>query len=422
LIIIKKEKVISYNELKEESIKYFNIDIKNEDNIEFIYTDEDQEKNILQHDDEDILSAANFIDNNYLLNLDLIIINNQKTNIKNKINENKNQVNNIKVNLNNEEKKREINNNMLDNKLKQIGILFKIQFYLMKNDITNMINNKYKEIENELKKLNVEINNNDNNEIIKERIEKSNEHYKQNQNQKENKSNKRKENKTKQDKNSKDYILIEKSTISQNNIIKENDDLKFNNDLVNNDKFNNKNENNLIKEDIMNVHGSNAFNSNNNKTNKINDAKFEKIMKNINSLYKNKNNSYNDIKAKGNKIFGIMNKEKIEVIEINKYVKYYLTKGQKNNLQLNEKIKYYNILKYLNKFLEIKNIQTDLDDILKDDIKLGLKMELIKEKYKQTEEENIKDENNLINFIDSLNKKNNKIYVQQKLNDLIKKL
>ena len=172
----------------------------------------------------------------------------------------------------------------------------------------------------------------------------------------------------------------------------------------------------------MNVHGSNAFNSNNNKTNKINDTKFEKIMKNINSLCKNKNYSYNDIKAKGNKIFGIMNKDKIEVIEINKYVKLYLTKGQKNNLPLNEKIKYCNILIYLNKFLEIKNIQTDLDDILKEDIELGLKMELIKEKHKQTAEENIKDENNLISFIDSLNKKNNKIYVQQKLDDLIKKL
>ena len=69
---IKTEKLIPYNELKEESIKYFNIDIKNGYNIEFIYKDEDQEKNILQHDDEDILSAANFIDNNYLLNLDLI--------------------------------------------------------------------------------------------------------------------------------------------------------------------------------------------------------------------------------------------------------------------------------------------------------------------------------------------------------------
>ena len=45
---IKEEKVITYNKLKEESIKHFNIEIKNGDNIEFIYIDEDQEKNILQ--------------------------------------------------------------------------------------------------------------------------------------------------------------------------------------------------------------------------------------------------------------------------------------------------------------------------------------------------------------------------------------
>ena len=335
---IKEEKLITYNKLKEESIKHFNIEIKNGDNIEFIYIDEDQEKNILQHDDEDIYSASNFIDNNYLLNLDLIVIKRQKFNTENKINENKSQVNNIKVSLNNEEKKREINDNMLENKLKQIGCLFKNQFYLIQNDITKMINNKYKEIEKELKKLNVEVNNNNNNEIIKEeKIEKSKKHEK-NPNQKENKLNKKIENKTKQDKNNKDYMLNKNDIISPNNIIKEKDDLEFFNNFVN-DELDEGEENNLVKDDYMNADGSTAFNSNNIK---LNDAKFEKIMKSINSLYKNKNYSYNDIKTNGNNIFEIMNKDKemnrIDVIEINKYIKHYLTKGQKRGLPLNEKI------------------------------------------------------------------------------------
>jgi len=419
---IKEEKVITYNKLKEETIKHFNIEIKNGDNIEFIYIDEDQEKNILQHNDEDIYSAANFIDNNYLLNLDLIVIKKQKSNIKNKINENKNQVNNIKVSLNNEEKKRKINNNMLDNKLKQIGCLFKNQFYLMQNDITKMINKKYKEIENELIKLNVEVNNKNNNKIILEdKIEKSKKHEK-NQNQKENKLNKKNENKNKKDKSNKDYMLNKKDIISPNNIIKEKDDLEFFNNFVN-DELDEGEENNLVKDGYMNADGSTAFNFNNIK---LNDAKFEKIMKNINSLYKNKNYSYNDIKTNGNNIFEIMNKDKemngIDVIEINKYIKHYLTKGQKRGLPLNEKIKYCNILKYLNYFLKIKNIQTTLDDKLKNKIELEINIENIKEKNIEISKENTKDEKKLINFIDSLIKNNNKIYVHQKIEEIFNSL
>jgi len=373
---IKKDNSITYNELREESIKYFNIDIKNGDNIEFIYTDGDQEKNILQHDDEDILSAANLIDDNYLLSLDLIIINNQKSNIENKINKNEKQENNIKIILNNEEKKREINKNVLGNKLKQIDFLFINQFYLMQNDISTMINKKYKEIENELTKLSIEINNKKNIEIImKERVERNNNPYEKNQNQKENKSNKKNENKTKdfkiidgndeiiikKEENNIDYMLIEKSTIPPKQKIKENDDFEFITNFVDTDKLD----------------GSYLFQSNEIK--KIKEQKLETIRKNINDLYKNRNYSYNDIKNKGNKIFEIMNRDKeiyrIRVFEINKNIKYYLTEGYKKDLALNEKIKYCNILKYLNHFLEIKNIQTNLDNNLKEEIELEIKNE-----------------------------------------------
>ena len=436
---MKKEDLITYNELREEAIKYFNIDIKKGDNIEFIYTDEDQEKNILQHDEEDIFSAANFINNNYLLNLDLIVINNQKPNIENKINKNENLVKNTKVCLNNEEKKEEINNNVFGNKLKQFGFLFQKQFYSMKNDISKMINKKYKEIENQLIKLNVEVNNKNKNEFIeKKRIKRSNNHYMQNQNQKKNKSNKSNENKTKnvkiidgdeeiiikQDNKNEDYMLIEKSTIfSPKKIIKEDDDFEFINNFVDSDELDEGEENILDKDD--NIHGSNLFSSNNIQKN---DQKFGKIMKNINNLYKNKNYSYNDIITNGNNIFEIMNTDKgihkIGVIDINKHIKHYLIKGHKKGLPLNEKIKYCKILKYLNHFLEIKKVQAILDINLKEEIEIELEIEKekSKDKNKQTAEENIKDENKLITFIDSFNKNNNKEYVQQKLEILIKSL
>ena len=433
---IKKENLITYNELREESIKYFNIDVKNGDNIVFIYTDEDKEKNILEHNSEDIFSAANLIDDNYLLNLDLIVINNQKPNIENKINEKEKQVKNIKDSLNNEEKKREINNNVLENKLKHIGSLFQKQFYSMQKDISNMINKKYKEIENELKNLNVEVNNKNNEIIEKKRIERSNKHYMENKNKnkKENKSNKGNKNKNvkiidgndkiilKQDKKNEEYMLIEKSTIiSPKKKNKEYDNFEFINNFIDSDELDEGEENILDKDEY--AHGSNLFGSNNIK--KIN-KNFNKIMKNINKLYKETNYSYNDIITKGNNIFEIMNKDKennrIGVIDINKHVKHYLTEGPQKDLSLNKKIKYCNILKYLNHFLEIKNVQTTLDDNLKEEIELEINIEKEKEKDKQIAEESIKDENKLISFIDSFNKNSNKEYIQQKLENLIKSL
>ena len=148
-------------------------------------------------------------------------------------------------------------------------------------------------------------------------------------------------------------------------------------------------------------------------------------MKNINKLYKNKNYSYNDIKTKGSNIFEIMNNDnemQIGVIDINKHIKHFLTEGYNKRLSLNEKIKYYNILKYLNHFLEIKKVQAILDDNLKEEIELEIKIEKSKEKKKLKVEENIKDENTLISFLDSFNKNSNKEYVQQKIEILIKNL
>jgi len=436
---IKKEELITYNELIEESIKYFNIDIKNGDNIEFIFIDEDKEKNILEHNDEDIFKASNFINNNYLLSLDLILINNHKPNNENKINKNDKQLNNNKARLNKEEENT-IKKNEFEKKLKQVDSLFKNQFNLMQNDIYKMINKKYKEIENELIKikLNSEANNINNTKIIgKEKIESCNDHYKKNKNQKEDKSNKGNENEGinftiidgndeiiyREDVSNKEYSIIEKSTISPKNIIKEDENGNINkiNDIENidNDELNEEEENYFDKDD--NMQGSSIFGSNN--TNKIKDNKFDDIRKNINDLYKNKNYSYNDIITKGNKIFDIMNKEKdknnkIEIFEINEHIKTYLTSGHKKDLLSNEKIKYCNILKYLNHFLEIKNIQITLDDKLKKEIKLEINNE---KKNTEILKENTKDENKFISLIDSFNNDNKK-YVQEKLEGLIKNL
>ena len=425
---IEREEEITYNELREKSIEHFNIDIKNGDNIEFIYIDEDQEKNLLEHDDEDIFSAANYIDDCYKLNLDLIIVNNKQTNFENKINENKEEVNN---NINNNKNSNNINqdkeeenkgikrkDNEIGNKLSRIDFMFKKQFYIIQKDISKIINNKYKEIKNELIKLNIQVNNKNNNENIPNRIIE-----RANKNQKENKSNKRNENRENnenKDENEETYFG-RCSTFS--NYIKDYNDFE----IINNNKINNeinkkiKIDDNNINSDYSDIeHEEDIFFDKNDEmksSNKKREKKFKKIRKNINSLYTNKNYLYNDIVNKGNNIFEIMNSKayKIDIIDINNHIKKYLTNGHKKDLSLKEKVKYSNILGYLNHFLEIKKIHNFLDDNLKKEIE----KEIRKEKDKQTGKENIS-ENQFINLIDSFNKNNNRIFVQKMLQDLFK--
>ena len=421
---IEREEEISYNELKEESIKFFNIELKNGDNIEFIYTDEDNEKNILEHNNEDIFSSANYIDDNYRLNLDIIIVSNQKSNVENKIYENKKELSIINIyneskNINQvkreENKEIERSNKEIDNKLIHLGLLLKKQFNTIKKDISEMINLKYKEIENELTKLNKQVNNinNTNNNInIPRSVNKSKRNGRQANNF---------------------QIFSEKKKIKENN-----DEINFercstfshfkkdisgfemihnnNNDINNISDHSDEDdeEDNNIDKDAGN-HG-NIITNIDKKREKI----MDKIRKNINKLYRKQNYAYNDIVTKGNNIFEFMNGKNttIEVNELNKHIKKYLTEGHKQKILPKEKIKYCNILKYLNHFLEIKKVQTKLDDKLKKEIENQIMEENNKEKIKQNEAEN-RNEDKLTSLFNSINKNNNKIYVQEKLKELL---
>ena len=422
---IEREEEISYNELKEESIKFFNIELKNGDNIEFIYTDEDNEKNILEHNNEDIFSSANYIDDNYRLNLDIIIVSNQKSNVENKIYENKKELSIINIyneskNINQvkreENKEIERSKNEIDNKLIHFGLLLKKQFNTIKKDISEMINLKYKEIENELTKLNIQVNNinNTNNNVnIPRSVNKSKRNGRQANNF---------------------QIFSEKKKIKENN-----DEINFERcstfshfkkdisgfEIIhnNNNEINNisdhsdedDEEDNNIDKDAGN-HGNIITNIDKKKREKI----MDKIRKNINKLYRKQNYAYNDIVTKGNNIFEFMNGKNttIEVNELNKHIKKYLTEGHKQKILPKEKIKYCNILKYLNHFLEIKKVQTKLDDKLKKEIENQITEENNKEKTKQNEAEN-RSEDKLTSLFNSINKNNNKVYVQEKLKELL---
>ena len=421
---IEREEEISYNELKEESIKFFNIELKNGDNIEFIYTDEDNEKNILEHNNEDIFSSANYIDDNYRLNLDIIIVSNQKSNVENKIYENKKELSIINIyneskNINQvkreENKEIERSKNEIDNKLIHLGLLLKKQFNTIKKDISEMINLKYKEIENELTKLNIQVNNinNTNNNVnIPRSVNKSKRNGRQANNF---------------------QIFSEKKKIKENNneinLERCSTFSHFKKDISgfemihnNNYDINNISDHSDEDDEEDNNIDKDAGNHGNIITNK--DKKREKIMdkirKNINKLYRKQNYAYNDIVTKGNNIFEFMNGKNttIEVNELNKHIKKYLTEGHKQKILPKEKIKYCNILKYLNHFLEIKKVQTKLDDKLKKEIENQITEENNKEKTKQNEAEK-RSEDKLTSLFNSINRNNNKIYVQEKLKELL---
>ena len=77
---IRSNEIITYEELKQKSIELFNITEDKKNNIEFTYIDEDGDFNILGNKNEEIINAAKELDGNYILNLNLSIIDLKKDN------------------------------------------------------------------------------------------------------------------------------------------------------------------------------------------------------------------------------------------------------------------------------------------------------------------------------------------------------
>ena len=147
--------LITYEELKKLSIELFNIDEKEKENFEYTYIDEDGDLNILGFEDNDIINASKeLMDGNYLLQLNLSIIELKTVNIdfnkKEKITEvkieDKNVENEIKI------KKEDIEKVKKDLKNK-LGKLYKNKIEEIQNKINEIINEKNSFIENEVEKF-----------------------------------------------------------------------------------------------------------------------------------------------------------------------------------------------------------------------------------------------------------------------------
>lgn len=300
---IQTDELISYDELKDKIIELFSLDEKIKDNIELTYLDEDGDINILgQEKDELIFASKEIMDGIFSINLNLYII---KTEKENNIIVEENNQNNLIINEqdNKNEKNKEINlimddNELLKKKLKNdLNLIYKNKLEDLKDKINDLFNEKYNLIQKEIIQLSSDINKND-------------------------------------------YIKINTNAIDDNTKISkmniENEDFVL---IDNFDK--------TIIYKCKEIKNTKEFNKN------LNTIK-EKIKSLINE--KKKTNSINSAIMKyGDEIYDIMNnkgEDKIEIIDLNNYLKTYLSKKEKENLRAD----FINIISKIYKYIEIKNI------------------------------------------------------------------
>ena len=167
---IRSNEIITYEELKQKSIELFNITEDKKNNIEFTYIDEDGDFNILGNKNEEIINAAKELDGNYILNLNLSIIDLIKVNDDFAIidEKEKNEIIMKEKEDENDDKKDEIlkreDIEKIQNNFKnELRIYYKCKIEEMKKRINDLINEMHNLIE---KKIDCFILNSNNNDFI----------------------------------------------------------------------------------------------------------------------------------------------------------------------------------------------------------------------------------------------------------------
>ena len=155
---IRSNEIITYEELKQKSIELFNITEDKKNNIEFTYIDEDGDFNILGNKNEEIINAAKELDGNYILNLNLSIIDLKKDNDDFAIidEKEKNEIIMKEKEDENDDKKDEILKRediekIQDNFKNELRIYYKCKIEEMKKRINDLINEMHNLIEKKIK-------------------------------------------------------------------------------------------------------------------------------------------------------------------------------------------------------------------------------------------------------------------------------
>ena len=353
---IRSNEIITYEELKQKSIELFNITEDKKNNIEFTYIDEDGDFNILGNKNEEIINAAKELDGNYILNLNLSIIDLKKDNNDFAIidEKEKNEIIMKEKEDENDDKKDEILKREDIEKIQynfknELRIYYKCKIEEMKKRINDLINEMHNLIE---KKIDCFILNSNNNDFIINNI------YDMDENTKLTKMEIGGSMFTLLDKN--DYYIIYKDKEKK----------------INTPKINKKKVNNQINDTLL------------------------KIKEKIKKLLIEKKQTNSIIMKYGEEIYNKMNNEKVrlDINDINEYFKTYLQPKEKEN----DRYKFIEILDKIYKYIEIKNInQMNLEFFEKEKFD-----EKITEKIDESDEDlvivNFEDKKDYISSLDSI--------------------
>ena len=303
---IETDEIISYDELKNKIIELFNLENIKKDNIELTYLDEDDDLNVLgQEKDELIFAAKEIMDGKFSINLNVSIIKIEKNN---NIIDEENIGNNLIINEQdkkdekNKEKNLIVDNNVLfKKKLKNdLNLIYKSKLEDLKDKINDLVNEKYNSIQKEIIQLSSEINKND-------------------------------------------YLKINKNAINDNTKISK-IDIEGEGFVI----LDNIDKSIVFKE--KEIKNKNEYNKN-----------LETIKDKIKLLINEKKKTNSVYMKYGDEIYDIMkNKgaDKIEIIDLNNFLKNYLSKKGKENLRTD----FINTMSKIYKYIEIKKInQINLD-------------------------------------------------------------
>ena len=350
---IRSNDIITYEELKQKSIELFNITEDKKNNIEFTYIDEDGDFNILGNKNEEIINAAKELDGNYILNLNLSIIDLKKDNDDFAIidEKEKNEIIMKEKEDENDDKKDEIlkreDIEKIQNNFKnELRIYYKCKIEEMKKRINDLINEMHNLIE---KKIDCFILNSNNNDFIINNIYDIDDNTKL----------------TKMEIDGSMFTLLDKNDYY---IIYKNKEKKINTP-----------KNNKMK---------------------VNNETLVKIKEKIKKLLIEKNQTNSVIMKYGEDIYNKMNNEKVrlDINDINEYFKIYLQPKEKDN----NRYKFIEILDKIYKYIEIKNInQMNLEFFEKEKFD-----EKITEKIDESDEDlvivNFEDKKDYISSLDSI--------------------
>lgn len=350
---IRSNEIITYEELKQKSIELFNITEDKKNNIEFTYIDEDGDFNILGNKNEEIINAAKELDGNYILNLNLSIIDLKKDNDDFAIidEKEKNEIIMKEKEDENDDKKDEIlkreDIEKIQNNFKnELRIYYKCKIEEMKKRINDLINEMHNLIE---KKIDCFILNSNNN----------------------------------------DFII--------NNIYDIDDNTKLTKMEIDGSMFTLLDKNDYY---IIYKNKEKKINTPKNNKKKVNNDTLVKIKEKIKKLLLEKNQTNSVIMKYGEDIYNKMNNEKVrlDINDINEYFKIYLQPKEKEN----DRYKFIEILDKIYKYIEIKNInQMNLEFFEKEKFD-----EKITEKIDESDEDlvivNFEDKKDYISSLDSI--------------------